>query len=111
MSNKNQIPSLGGKKPESVVKGAPDESPKDDVEKKPDSKPQESDSLKKLPKSDGGIEVVALRAGFFKQSRKEEGDKFKVSKMKDLGSWMKCVDPKKEKDHQAFMKKKKEAGK
>lgn len=45
------------------------------------------------------IEVVATRNGFFDQERKKEGDKFVVPSMKQLGSWMKCLDPKIEEMH------------
>lgn len=38
------------------------------------------------------IKVVALRAGFYKQCRKVQGDEFEVEKFEHLGSWMKCVD-------------------
>lgn len=50
------------------------------------------------------IEVVALRNGFFAQERKVEGDKFVVPTMKQLGSWMRCLDPRIEKMHQDFLK-------
>jgi len=46
--------------------------------------------------SKGPIEVVALRKGFYAQVRRNQGDKFKVEKFEDLGSWMKCTDPKME---------------
>lgn len=39
----------------------------------------------------GKINVVATRAGFFKGSRKVEGDKFTVDSDKELGSWMKII--------------------
>lgn len=45
------------------------------------------------------IEVMATRNGFFDQERKKEGDKFVVPSMKQLGSWMKCLDPKIEEMH------------
>lgn len=56
---------------------------------------------------DRPVEVVALRAGFYQRERKVEGDKFMVASMQKLGDWMKCVDPKLEKLHQAAIKEKK----
>jgi len=102
LSKNKQMPSLGGDKSEGAVKGA-----SDDKSGFPDSKPEESSSITKMPASGGGIEVIALRAGFFKQARKEEGDKFKVSKMENLGNWMKCLDPEQEEEHQDYIKAKK----
>lgn len=58
-------------------------------------------------KSDGSIEVVALRRGMFRLSRKEAGDKFRVPAMKNLGTWMKCVDAKVQQEHVKNMKAKK----
>lgn len=60
-----------------------------------------------------GIEVVAVRAGFWKKERKVIGDRFVIPDESMLGMWMKCVDPELEKKHQAAikanMKKKKNA--
>lgn len=53
------------------------------------------------------IKVVALAKGFFAQDRKVEGDEFEVSSMKQLGSWMKCVDPTIQKMHEEAMRQKK----
>ncbi len=50
------------------------------------------------------IKVVAVRAGFFAPHRKNEGDEFTVPSFKQLGSWMKCLDPKIEREHQAALK-------
>lgn len=87
----------------------------------PNTAPKSSDSEFVIKKDEDvpapapkkkGIEVVALRAGFYKQSRKVEGDKFEVPDMSRVGSWMQCLDPVLEKQHQASMKaKKSEAGK
>ncbi len=49
------------------------------------------------------IEVVAIANGFCDQHRKKEGDKFTVPSMKHLGSWMKCIDPKLQREHEAAM--------
>ncbi len=40
------------------------------------------------------IAVVALRDGFYGGQRMKPGQKFNVKSMQDLGSWMKCEDPK-----------------
>lgn len=53
------------------------------------------------------IEVVAVGVGFWDNHRKNEGDRFTVPKLEDAGSWMKCIDPKIEREHQARMKDKK----
>ena len=37
------------------------------------------------------IQVVAMRAGFYKQTRKVEGDKFTIDGEHQLGSWMKKI--------------------
>lgn len=39
----------------------------------------------------GPINVVAIAAGFYKCSRKVEGDKFQIDSEKQLGSWMKKI--------------------
>jgi hypothetical protein len=54
-----------------------------------------------------GIKVVALRAGFFNNLRKVEGDEFEVPSVEKLGAWMKCVDPKAEALRQKHLKEKK----
>jgi hypothetical protein len=55
-----------------------------------------------------GIEVVAIRPGFFKNRRMNVGEIFTVKSMEKVGAWMKCTDPELEKQHQALAKKKKE---
>ncbi len=65
---------------------------------------QSGGSSPKIPRQ---IEVIALRKGFFGNHRREEGDKFVISKMSQLGDWMECVDPTLEKQHQAIIKSKK----
>ncbi len=59
-------------------------------------------------KAGKGIQVMALRAGFYKQMRKGEGDMFEVADMEKVGSWMRCVDPRLEAEHQKILKAKKE---
>ncbi len=60
------------------------------------------------PPSRKHIEVVAIANGFYDNHRKTEGDHFTVPDMGMCGSWMKCVDPKLEREHLAFMKAKKQ---
>ena len=70
--------------------------------------PSESDSDMEVPLVPaGGIEVVALRKGFFGQQRVREGDKFRVKKLESLGTWMSCVDPVMEKKRQELLNSKK----
>lgn len=57
-----------------------------------------SNSVKKLNDPKDGIEVVALRRGFYNNNRINEGQKFTVSKFENLGEWMKCVDKEHEKE-------------
>ncbi len=47
------------------------------------------------------VEVVALRPGVWKRCRKATGQKFTIPSVGDAGEWMKCSDPKMEKQHQA----------
>lgn len=61
--------------------------------------------LPPAPKS--GIEVVALRKGFYRNQRREEGSKFVIKSMDDLGDWMECIDPVLEKKHKEMIKEKK----
>lgn len=73
------------------------------------AKAPESSSVKTVIKSESGIEVIALREGFFQNARKNEGDKFIVPSVDKLGSWMKCTDSGAEKLHQEALAKKKAA--
>lgn len=73
------------------------------------AKAPESSSVKTVAKHDSGIEVIAIRAGFFQNSRKNEGDRFIVPSMDKVGSWMKCTDSGAEKLHQEDMKQRKAA--
>lgn len=41
--------------------------------------------------SKSSLMVVATRAGFYKQSRKQEGDKFVIADKTELGDWMKEI--------------------
>lgn len=53
------------------------------------------------------VEVIAVRAGVFRRCRRGPGDKFTVPSFDLLGEWMKCVDPRLEKQHQANIKERK----
>lgn len=55
-------------------------------------------------KASSGIEVVALREGFFNSRRIKEGQVFMVSSESKLGSWMKCTNPEAQKVHAKKMK-------
>ncbi len=71
------------------------------------AKAPEPSSVKVVAPSKSGIEVVALRAGFFQNTRKSEGERFIVPSMDKVGTWMKCVDKKAEELHQEQIQKKK----
>lgn len=68
------------------------------------SEPAEADSVRVMVAPKGGIQVIALRAGYYKCSRKVADDKFFVSDMSKVGSWMRCIDKGLEQEHQDFMK-------
>ena len=64
----------------------------------------------KVVKPKKGIEVVALRPGFYKKIRRGAGAIFMIEKMEQLGSWMKIVDEKLEAQRQKAEKESKSAG-
>jgi hypothetical protein len=67
-----------------------------------------NESIIVAPKiSKSGIEVVALRKGFYNQERIKEGQVFLVKKMEDLGEWMKCLDVDTERKRLEILKSKK----
>ncbi len=69
---------------------------------------EKSNSSIVAPKiSKSGIEVVALRNGFYNQHRLVEGNVFVVKSFEDLGEWMKCIDPDLQKKHLENLKNKK----
>ena len=69
---------------------------------------EDNSSETEVPKTaSSGIEVVALRKGFYNQLRISEGAKFTVTSMEKLGEWMRCVDPTIEKAHQKMIREKK----
>lgn len=43
------------------------------------------------PKKSGKVNVVATRNGYFKGSRKVEGDKFTLDDASEMGDWMKKI--------------------
>lgn len=54
-----------------------------------------------------GIEVVALRKGFYNQFRINEGEKFLIRSEKDFGDWFRCTEPSFEKKRIEFINAKK----
>lgn len=54
------------------------------------------------------VDVIAMRAGFYRQKRISVGMEFQVRE-DELGTWMKCVDPVLQKKHEVNMRAKKEA--
>lgn len=54
-----------------------------------------------------GIKVKALRDGFMFQQRISAGEEFTISSFKQLGSWMKCLDPMMERKRKEIEKAKK----
>lgn len=54
------------------------------------------------------IEVVAVGVGFYDNHRKAVNDRFTVPKIEQLGSWMKCVDPKLQREHLARLEAKRQ---
>lgn len=54
-----------------------------------------------------GLEVVALRDGFYNRSRIPKGQTFFIRNFEDIGDWMKCVDPYWEKKNVEYHKLKK----
>lgn len=59
---------------------------------------------KKVAPVSGGVEVVALGKGFFRNGRKKIGDRFVVPSLDQVGDWMKCVDKDAEAQHQEAIK-------
>lgn len=62
-------------------------------------------SVPSAPKK--GIEVVALRDGFYNQMRKAQGSKFTIRDESEFGEWFRCVEPSFEKKRVNFYKEKK----
>lgn len=59
-----------------------------------------------FPVPQGEIEVEALRKGFYNNNRIRVGKVFKISRFEQIGSWMKCTDPKLEKRRIEFLNEK-----
>ena len=53
-----------------------------------------------------GIEVRAVRKGFYRQHRKRPGDTFKIAGEEEFGEWFVCTDKRMEKRRQAFLEEK-----
>ena len=70
----------------------------------------DNDSIVPVQLVKQGIEVVAIRAGFYGQQRIVEGQSFIVKSFESLGEWMICSDKETEKKRKQFFKDKK-AGK
>jgi hypothetical protein len=86
-----------------------EKSPEADVFKKPELNIADFNNKTKvdvLP-SKKGIEVVALRKGFYNQNRYNEGSKFSIKSENDFGEWFYCVDKYFENKRQEFLKAKK----
>lgn len=76
------------------VKAAEPEVNAEELSAKPEIvKPSESSNHVKLQVPKRGIEVVALRKGFYNQNRLKEGDVFHIKSTEDFGDWFKCTDP------------------
>lgn len=60
----------------------------------------------KIPTKKGPFEVVATRAGFYKQERREENEPFTIDRFDEFGEWMRAVDPDVEKARAKFFKEK-----
>lgn len=65
--------------------------------------PSKAHNTKKVSEVKGDIEVEALTKGFYNQDRKAVGDTFKISSLDEYGTWMKCIDPKIEKQAQKHL--------
>lgn len=121
MDNKNQMPQVNNSVNKPAEKSAgldvPSHEPKVEAEievvlpkveiETPESQASTEVTIPKVPKS--GIEVVAVREGFYNQMRIKKGHKFKVAKVESLGDWMTCVDPVLEKERKRRIEKKKKA--
>lgn len=116
----NQMPSMPSAnnqeilKEESVTASLPGEelTPIEDAKPEyvnPDTLNKANIDIPKFPK--GGIEVVAIRKGFYNQTRIDVGKKFKVKKKEDLGEWMECVEFDLERERVKILKEKKEKAK
>lgn len=80
-------------------------SPGKTQESKPVAAKNEAEEIK-IPSE---IEVVALRPGFRKKVRIQEGQRFSVASLEEVGSWMKIVDPKLAKYHKEMLAEKRKA--
>lgn len=116
MKNNSNIPSLNDEKNTDGVQTSPSVSPSlDSLPKKsesdftlpaPEHKMEEVVETKTNTESEG-IDVVATRKGFYNLQRLREGDVFKIKNFKEIGEWMKCLDPDLEKKRLEILKNKK----
>jgi hypothetical protein len=98
----SQMPQMLNNKEESVKDSLPSDKPKYvDVNTNNSS----NVTVSKFPKN--GIEVVALRKGFYNQNRIEEGQVFLIKDKEQFGTWMKCTDPDMERERIKFFNNKK----
>jgi hypothetical protein len=86
------------------------DTPSHEEEKKPETISSQMNDVSQVkapsvPKK--GIEVVAIRKGFYNQTRYKEGDKFFIKSEESFGDWFSCVDPYFEKKRIEFYKSKK----
>lgn len=52
---------------------------------------EDAEKAAKPAKKSGKVNVIAIRQGFFKGSRKSEGDKFTLDDVSEMGEWMKKI--------------------
>lgn len=76
------------------------------VEAPPAPIPQAPKAPQKQRAVFGDLEVVALSPGFYDGKRRAKGDKFTLKPNGKPGSWMRCVDPQAQKEHEARLKEK-----
>lgn len=119
------IPDANGVKPaaapeeqaalaESAAASMPTPPPLQVANARPNTAPVPPSNTAKVPDIQpvGGhrpVEVIATRDGFYRQRRMVEGVRFTVPSMAKVGSWMKCVDPVLEKEHQKILAEKRKA--
>lgn len=92
---------------ESGSKAPVTESNEPNIDPKPQHESVETkiaNSIKVMPEVEGGIEVMAINDGFFRNHRKKPGDMFKIPSIDKVGRWMKCIEPHWEKEKEKFLK-------
>lgn len=91
---------------EAAVEAAPEMMKSHSIESGP-----KNDSIRHVKLHKKGIEVITIRDGYYKQSRKFPGERFLISDMSEIGSWMRLADPKAEELRQKEIKLKAAAAK